>query len=231
MTLLDPEKVTPESAAKIAELAYSAGTDAIMVGGSTGFTREHFESVVLSIKESVDIPVIIFPSGEKSLTGYADAIFFMSLLNSSDREMIIGIHVRAARIIKSLGLEILPMGYVVIEPGMTVGRVGKAMLIPRDEKGIELLKSYALVTEFLGMKYFYVEAGSGAPEPAPPDMIKAVRDEIGITLIVGGGIRRPDQAREIRSAGADVIVTGTIVEEQKDIYSALKGIVNAIKSR
>jgi len=229
MTLLDPEKFDPEKASRIAELAYSAGTDAIMVGGSTGFTREHFENVVLSIKESVDVPVIIFPSGERSLTKYADAIFFMTLMNSTDREILMGIQVRAARTVRALGLETLPMGYVVIEPGMTVGRVGKAQLIPRNDDGIELLKSYGVAAELFGMKYFYIEAGSGAPEPAPPNMVKAVRDEIRITLIVGGGIRRPDQAREIRSAGADIIVTGTIVEKEKDVYAALRNIIGAIK--
>ncbi|HEC96054.1 MAG TPA: geranylgeranylglyceryl/heptaprenylglyceryl phosphate synthase [Euryarchaeota archaeon] len=230
MTLIDPEKVNGEEAARIAESAYSAGTDAIMVGGSTGFTRERFEEVVLGIKEAANIPTIIFPSGSKSLTKYADAIFFMSLLNSESREMIVGEHVKAARIIKELGLETLPMGYVIIEPGMTVGKVGKAMLIPRTQEGTELLVSYALVTQFFGMKYFYIEAGSGAYAPPPPEMVKKIREETSITIFVGGGIRTPESAKEIRKAGADVIVTGTIVEEEKDVYSALKRIIDAIKS-
>ncbi len=230
MTLIDPEKVNREEAARIAESAYSAGTDAIMVGGSTGFTREHFEEVVLGIKENVEIPIIIFPSGSRSLSKYADAIFFMSLLNSESRQMIVGEQVKAAKIIKELGLEPLPMGYVVIEPGMTVGRVGKAMLIPRTSEGAELLVSYALAAEFFGMKYFYVEAGSGAYAPPPPEMIRRVREETSVVLFTGGGIRTPESAKELRKAGADVIVTGTIVEEEKDVYATLKKIVDAIKS-
>ncbi len=229
MTLIDPEKVDGERAARIASEAYAGGTDAFMVGGSIGFDKEKIDEVVLSIKEAAEVPVIIFPSGADRLSEYADAIYFMSLMNSSDVRMVVREQVRGAKKIKEMGLEVIPMGYVVVEPGMTVGKVGKAELITRDKKGIEDAVSYGIAAQFFGMRLFYLEAGSGAPDPVPEEMVKAVRREIGIGLVVGGGIRRREQARKLRIAGADVIVTGTIVEEVSDVENAIREIVKGVK--
>ncbi len=228
MTLIDPDEQTPDKSAEIAKEAKDAGTDAIMIGGSTGLTRELMDETISKIKEVVEIPVIIFPSSASILSPYADALYFLSLLNSRDREMIIGQQMKGAIFVKKMGIEPIPMGYIVVEPGMTVGRVGKVDLIPRNEPEKALM--YALAAQYLGMKLVYLEAGSGAPEPVPPSMIKLVKREIDIPLIVGGGIRKPEDAREIVRAGADIIVTGTIVEISEKIKDALSKLIEAIKS-
>ncbi len=229
MTLIDPEKVDGEEAGRIAEEAYSGGTDAFMVGGSIGFDKDRIDDVVLGIKERAEVPVIIFPSGADRISEHADAIYFMSLMNSKDVRMVVREQARAAKKIKEMGLEVIPMGYVVIEPGMTVGKVGKADLIRRDRQGIHDAISYGLAAQFFGMRLFYLEAGSGAPEPVPTEMVRAVKGEIEIPLVVGGGIRRGDQAKKIREAGADIIVTGTIVEEVRDVERAIREIVRGVK--
>ena len=228
MTLIDPDEQTPDKSAEIAKEAKDAGTDAIMIGGSTGLTRELMDETISKIKEVVEIPVIIFPSSASILSPYADALYFLSLLNSRDREMIIGQQMKGAIFVKKMGIEPIPMGYIVVEPGMTVGRVGKVDLIPRNEPEKALM--YALAAQYLGMKLVYLEAGSGAPEPVPPSMIKLVKREIDIPLIVGGGIRKPEDAREIVRAGADIIVTGTIVEISEKIKDTLSKLIQAIKS-
>ncbi len=227
MTLIDPAKQSAEEAAKIAKEAYEAGTGAIMIGGSTDLNREKVDETVLKIKEAVPIPIILFPSGAHVISKYADAIYFMSLLNSNSPEYLIRQQTIGAPIIKKLGIEPISMGYIIIEPGMTVGRVGKAELIRRDEP--EMAAAYALAAQYFGMQLVYLEAGSGAPEPVPPKMVKVVKDWIDIPLIVGGGIRKAEDARNIVKAGADIIVTGTLVEEVKDIKAAVSEIVKAIK--
>ncbi len=227
MTLIDPDDQTPETAGEIAKAAKNAGTDAIMIGGSTGITKELMDNTIREIKKVVSIPVIIFPNSAHVLSPYADALYFMSLLNSRDVDMIIGQQVKGAIYVKKLGLEPIPMGYIIVEPGMTVGRVGKAVPIPR--KNPELAVAYSLAAQYLGMRMVYLEAGSGAPEPVPADMISAVRKEISVPLVVGGGIRTPEKARGIAKAGADIIVTGTIVEIERDIESKLSELINAIK--
>lgn len=228
MTLIDPAKQEPEKAADIAYEAYMAGTDAIMIGGSTDLSIENVDRTVQEIKRRVDLPIILFPSGAHVISKYADAIYFMSLLNSRSAEYLIRQQVLGAPIVKKLGIEPIPMGYIIVEPGMTVGRVGQADLIRRDRP--EDAAAYALAAQYLGMRLVYLEAGSGAPEPVPPEMVHITKKWIDIPLIVGGGIRRGEDARRIAEAGADIIVTGTLVEEVVDVKDAVAEIVNAIKS-
>ena len=185
MTLIDPAKQEPEKAGEISKVAYDLGTDAIMVGGSTGVTQDNLDATVLEIKKVVKIPVIYFPSGADAMSGYFDAIYFMSMLNSHNLRHVIREQVAGAPIVRRLGLEPISMGYVIIAPGMKVGEVGEADIIPRND--IKSAVSYALAAEYLGMQTVYLEAGSGAPEPVPEDMIKAVKQELK-TLFSSEGV-------------------------------------------
>jgi phosphoglycerol geranylgeranyltransferase len=227
MTLIDPAKQEPSRAGEIAKVAYDLGTDAIMVGGSTGVTQQNLDQTVLAIKAQAHVPVIYFPSGANAISPYSDAIFFMSMLNSRNIKMVIGEQIKGAPIVRKLNLEPLSMGYIIVAPGMKVGEVGEADVIPRDQP--KLAASYALAAQYLGMEYVYLEAGSGAPQPVPEDMIKAVRAAISIPLLVGGGIRDAESAARAKNAGADIVVTGTVVENGN--YSGrLESIIKALRS-
>ncbi len=227
MALLDPDKQTPEEAGRLAKDATKAGTDAIMVGGSTGVTQDLVDATVLAIKKASKVPVVLFPASAGNLSRHADALYFMSLLNSKDARFIVGEQRRAAKAIRGWGLETISMAYLVVAPGMRAGVVGRAEPIPRDEPG--LAADYALAAEMFGMQLVYLEAGSGAPDPVPPAMVRAVRDAIRVPLVVGGGIRTATQAGAIARAGADVVVTGTIVEVARD-EGTLRKIVEAVKA-
>lgn len=227
MTLLDPDDTEPEQAASISKLAVEAGSDAIMLGGSTGLTQELVDDTVKAIKDAVDVPVILFPTTASAVSLYADAIYFMSLLNSKNPRFLFGEQMKAAALIKRSGLEPISMGYIIVEPGMEAGMVGEAECIHRDD--VKSAIGYSVAAELLGMKLIYLEAGSGAPEPVPENIIAGVRAAIDIPLIIGGGIRKPEQARAAVEAGADIIVTGTLVEEE-GIGQSFVELVRAIKS-
>ncbi|HEY5538521.1 MAG TPA: geranylgeranylglyceryl/heptaprenylglyceryl phosphate synthase [Thermoplasmata archaeon] len=226
MTLIDPDKQSPAEARGLASVACAAGTDAVMVGGSTGVTQEKADESVRSIKAGSSVPVILFPSGSSTLSRYADALYFMSLLNSRSPRLIVGEQQKAARLIQTWGLEPIPMAYLIVEPGMRAGEVGEANLIPRNDS--EQAVRWALTAQYLGMRLVYLEAGSGAPEPVPPEMVGAVKSAIDVPLIVGGGIRSPEWAGEIARAGADILVTGTFVERTKD-PNALRDLIAVVK--
>jgi len=229
MTLLDPDKQSPERAGEIASNAYSVGTDAIMIGGSTGVTTQLLDETVQAIKKRVDIPVILFPTNVKTISKFADAIYFMSMLNSRDIRFIVREQMKGAPIIKKLNIEPISLGYIIVEPGMKAGEVGNAEAVKRND--MDTAVGYALSAEYLGMKLVYLEAGSGAPEPVPKDMIKAVKNSISIPLIVGGGIRTKESAEGVISAGADIIVTGTLVENHDDALPTLKDIIKIVKRK
>src|SRR5438477_36107 len=227
MTLLDPDKQAPAEAAALSSEAAAVGTDAIMVGGSTGVTQNQVDATVLAIKEAAKVPVILFPASAANLSPHADALYFMSLLNSRDPRLIIGEQRLAAPVVRAWGLETIPMAYLVVEPGMRAGEVGDAELISRKNPTVAV--QYALAAQLLGMKLVYLEAGSGAPEPVPDRLIHAVREAIEIPLVVGGGIRTPEAAKAAIRAGADIVVTGTIVEVARE-GDALRRIIETVKA-
>lgn len=225
MTLIDPAKQSAKVSGEIAAKACRAGTDAIMVGGSTGVTQENLDETVGQIKRACKLPVIYFPSGANVISRKCDAIYFMSMLNSRNVRNVSGEHARGAPMIKKLGIEPISMGYVIVEPGMKVGEVGEAELVKRGD--LNTLIGYAIATEFFGMDLLYLEAGSGAPEPVPVPMVKAARESVDIPLVVGGGIVTPKQAADLAAAGADIIVTGTLVEND-DFEDRLKQIIEMV---
>jgi phosphoglycerol geranylgeranyltransferase len=227
ITLVDPEKVTPPQASRIVENSKASGTAAIMVGGSTFVSQAHLDDVVKAIKHAVDIPTILFPNNITGISNHADAIWFMSLLNSVDPYFLIGAQILGAPLIKKFGLEPISMGYVIVGEGGTAGIVGKAIPVPYDKP--ELAAAHALAGQYLGMHFLYLEGGSGAKAPVPPEMIRVVKHYIDIPLIVGGGIRSREQALAAASAGADVIVTGNVIESG-DAKGKVSEIVEGIKA-
>lgn len=224
--LLDPAKVSGEEARKYARAAAEGGADLIFIGGSIG-AGVGLNEVVIGAKES-GLPVILFPGNVDGVSPYADAILFMSLLNSTNPYWIIQAQALAAIPIRRMGLEAIPTAYLIVEPGQrsAAGWVGAANPIPRDKPEVAL--AYALAAEMLGMRWIYLEAGSGAEAPVPTEMIRLVRERTKLGIIVGGGIRSPELARERALAGANVLVVGTHFEEGGDLVSKIREMRSAL---
>jgi phosphoglycerol geranylgeranyltransferase len=212
LSLIDPQNVTPKKACELAKKLQEMGSSAIMVGGSTVVSQRELDEIIKSIKNNVSIPIILFPNGIAGISEYADAIFFSSLMNSINPYYITGAQALGAPLVKRYGLEVLPMGYVIVGSNTgAAGFVGQALPIPSDKP--ELGSMYALAAEYLGMRFVYLEAGSGSKMPVSKEMISLVRNSVGIKVIVGGGIKTTQHAREIVNAGADILITGTLIEE------------------
>ncbi len=225
-TLIDPEKVTPQQASSIAENSCSSGTSAIMIGGSTFVSPTHLDDVVLAIKDAIKLPTILFPNNVTGISHHADAIWFMSLLNSTDPYFVIGAQVLGAPLIKKYQLEAISMGYIIVGDGGTAGIIGKAVAVPYDKS--ELAVAHALAGQYLGMHFIYLEGGSGAKKPVPPEMIHAVTRNVDVPVVVGGGIRNKDGAIAAVGAGAAAIVTGNITESS-DSRQRIAEIVEGIR--
>ncbi len=226
-TLIDPDRQTPEELKGRVKRCAAYGTDAIMVGGTSSFRQELLDETVLTIKKAVDLPVILFPNSAAALSKHADYIFFMSLLNAEDPRFLIREQAAAAPIVERSRLRPISMAYIVVSmsrrPTAIERRAKRDIIGPKDD---EKALGYALAAEYLGLSCVYLEAGSGADRPVPLHLIRAVRARIRVPLIVGGGIRTAEQAASIAEAGADVIVTGTIVERN---LLKLKSIIRAIQ--
>lgn len=229
LTLIDPDphKQTPKDAAQIAKLAEQAGSNGIMVGGSTAFGI--IDETLQRIKQEVRIPVILFPGNISGLSRFADAVFFMSLLNSRTTYWIVDAQTLGARYIKQFNLEPIAMAYLIVDPGGTAGYVGDARLIPRHKPEIAL--GYALAAQYMGFSMVYLEAGSGADNAVPLPMVKTVAKYLDIPLAVGGGVTTAEEAAAVASAGADIIVQGTVVERtiREDSGKSLSKTIQAIR--
>jgi len=231
--VIDPDDQTPEMAAKRAIACVLAGTNCIFVGGSTAIDGTPVHDTVLAIQEALelckwnatqdsessedmwDIPVLLFPSGARALSPAADGITFMTLMNSTNLQFVMGEQVLGGPIVQQMGIEPIPMGYIVFAPGGKVGEVGEADLIQSDQ--MERCIAYASTVECFGFPLIYLEAGSGATSPVPPEMIAASRKSApNALLIVGGGMHNGKLAQQSVKAGADWIVTGNLTEEFDD---------------
>jgi phosphoglycerol geranylgeranyltransferase len=212
LVLLDPNRKTPSALAKFARSMEKAGADGFLIGSSI-MVSSIFERAVRAVKKAVKIPLIIFPNGSGMLCEAADAVLFISLISGRNPNLLIDEQVKAAPIIKILGLEPIPTGYILIESGnlTSVCYLSNTIPIPRDKP--EITKAHALAAEYMGMKMVYLEAGSGASMPVPTETVREVSKYINLPIIVGGGITDPSYARKIALAGASFVVVGNVLEK------------------
>lgn len=226
ITLIDPMKQSPEAAGRLALTAQEVGSDLILVTGLSGLTQRHLLETTRAIKEKIAIPMVYSPAGGEALCFSFDALFFGSLLNAKNPSYVYGGQAHAAIILKRMELEAIPVGYIMVEPGMKMGEAAGVDLVSRENYW--LATSYAVAAELFGMGYVYFESGTNAAQPIPAGMIRAVKKELSVPLIVGGGIRTAVDARRVRQAGADMVVTGTIIENA-GYRERLRSILSALK--
>jgi len=226
LSLIDPDKQSAEEGAKIAKISYENGADVILVGGSIGAQGSFLDETLKKIKENVQIPVVLFPGNIGTLSQYADAVYFMQMMNSKDVYWSTTAQIQGAPTVRKMGIEPIPTGYIVLEPGMAVGWISNANLVPRNRP--DLAAATALAAEYLGARLIVMDSGSGAPEPAPVELIKAVKSVLSVPLIYGGGIRTPEQAYEIIKAGADGVQIGTAFELDESTKK-IKAMAEAVK--
>lgn len=213
--LVDTEVSDVAESADLARAAESAGASAILVGGSSATDQMEMSQATKKIKDRLQkIPVILFPGNVTGIVPDADAILFSTLMNSENPYFITQAQALGAPAVAKFGLEPLPTAYLVVGEGTTAWFVGSARGIPREKS--KIAAAYALAAQFLGMRFVYLEAGSGAKASVSPEMVKTVRRTFGGFLIVGGGIRDAETAMDIVDAGADALVLGTLVERDGD---------------
>jgi len=226
IVLLDPDKLGILEIVDLAKKAEKDEVDALLVGSSL-LLSSNFDKAVQKIKENVKIPVIIFPGNANQVSPYADAILFLSLISGRNPNLLIGEQVKAAPVIKEYNLETIPTGYMLVESGQisSVQFMSQTLPLPKDKP--DIAKAHALAAEYLGMKLIFLEAGSGAKESVPEELILEIKDFITLPLIVGGGIREPEQAYKKAKSGASFVVIGNALEQSKN-QTRLKEFSQAI---
>ncbi|MCI0558435.1 MAG: geranylgeranylglyceryl/heptaprenylglyceryl phosphate synthase [Nitrososphaera sp.] len=227
LPLIDSEN--SKDAAVLAKKLEAMDASAILVGGSSAIDQLELAKVVTELKANITLPVILFPGNITGVSPKADAILFSSLLNSENPYFITEAQALGALAVKKYGIEPLPTAYIIVGEGTAAWFVGRARGIPFHKPNIAVM--YSLAAQYMGMRFVYLEAGSGASQNVPPEMVSAVRKQFDGILIVGGGIRDAETAELIAKAGADIIVIGTMIEKDGNWQQRFSSIVKAIRSR
>lgn len=225
--LVDPDKTTDETGILLGKTAQELGLPVILVGGSI-LTEGNLDHCIRTLKQHFSGKVLLFPGNTLQISAEADGILFLSLISGRNPELLIGKHVIAAPYIKKAGLETIPTGYMLIESGQqtSVSYMSHTFPIPYHKTDIAVCT--AMAGEMLGLKCIYMDAGSGAQRAVSAEMIRAVSALLQIPLIVGGGIRSPEDALAAAKAGADLIVVGNVLEKSPEL---LREMAAAIQTR
>ncbi len=226
LVLLDPDRLKANHLLQAVETYQKAGVDAFLVGSSL-LLSNCFEQTVRVVKQASQVPVIIFPGNSHQISSEADAILYLSLISGRNPDYLIGEHVKSAGLVKEYNLEPISTGYIIIDSGKmtSVLYMSNTKPIPADKP--DIVKAHALAAQFLGMKLIYLEAGSGAENHVPLEIVKEVKQTLNIPLIVGGGIREPETAQSIVQSGADFVVIGNALEKESSL-THLKKFAGAI---
>lgn len=218
--LIDPDKYSPGSLSRTVKLGMNAGVDYFFLGGSL-LMHDTQSQYINFIKKNTDIPVVLFPGNNMQLNNKADGILLLSLISGRNPDMLIGRHVISAPYLKASNLEIISTGYMLIESGRTTAVTYMSNTIPIPSHKNDIAVCTAMAGEMLGLKLIYMDAGSGAMNPVPGEMISAVKKSIRLPLIIGGGITTPEMAKEAFTAGADVVVVGNGIEHDPGLITSI----------
>jgi putative glycerol-1-phosphate prenyltransferase len=222
--LLDPDKIDLNSVEVLIEKIHQSPATHIFIGGSL-VENNIIDELILRIRQLYlfwgweALPIVLFPGNPSQISDKADAILFLSLISGRNPDFLIDHQVKAAPILKQTQLEIISTGYILIESGTetAVKRVSKTMPIDRNNSDLALATAQA--GEMLGNKLIYLEAGSGAKQAVPLEMIRKISQNIEIPLLVGGGIIDLQGIQKAYDSGADLVVIGTAFENDIDFFN------------
>jgi phosphoglycerol geranylgeranyltransferase len=219
--LIDPDKIDITHIPAFFKKVHESIITHVFVGGSTDEAKQ-LETIVKTIKQHTNLPVLIFPGSHEQITEAADGILFLSLLSGRNPTYLIEQQIQSVSKLINTSLEIIPTGYILIDGGVetAVQRVSETQPISQEDE--KLILYTALAGQFSGKQLIYLEAGSGAKKMVKPELIKEVSSQLKIPLIIGGGIRSKTQLNEAFQAGADLVVIGTAFEENEAFLLELR---------
>ena len=209
VVLIDPDK----PAAVDALCPHLSLPDLIFVGGSTG---ENTQACIAQLRQFTDRPIVLFPGNIAQFTPAADALLFLTLLNAKTPDVLIYPHIQVAQQVLHTGIETIPMGYILIDGDRKSSVEIATNCTPIPQNDVDKIVSMAIAGQLLGKSLIYLEAGSGAHAPVSPDIIRTVRAQLQLPLIVGGGITTPQAMLRAYEAGADMVVIGNHFEQYPD---------------
>jgi putative glycerol-1-phosphate prenyltransferase len=218
--LIDPDKMELNNILAFVKKVNASIATHIFVGGSN-VKDKVTEDLVHEIKKHTKLPIVLFPGDVSQITPEANALLYLSLISGRNSDYLIGKHVESVSKLRHSELEVIPTGSILIENGKETAVERVSETLPMSRLNIQDVVDTALAGELLGLQLVYLEAGSGATHPVERKMISEVKKALNIPVVVGGGIRTKQQLNEAYTAGADLVVIGTAIEEDESFFNQL----------
>lgn len=215
--LLDPDKINWEQLDYLIARIYESPATHVFIGGSL-VTTNRIDELIIRLKQKIDLPIVLFPGNPSQISKEADGILFLSLVSGRNPDFLIEHQVKAAPILKQTQLEIIPTAYLLIESGTVTAVEKVSQTKPLDRNNLNLVLATAQAAEMMGNKLVYLEAGSGAKNAVPSEMVRLVAKNLTIPIIVGGGIIAFDQITKMYESGAAIVVIGTAFEKDLNFF-------------
>lgn len=217
--LIDPDKTKGKTLEQIIKKIERSKANYIFAGGS--LISSNIDTCIEIIKSNTAKPVILFPGSYTHISLKADAILLLSLLSGRNPDYLIGNHVLAASKLHFSDLEVISTGYILIDGGNTtsVQYISNTQPIPADKP--DIVVATAMAGEMIGNKLIYLEAGSGAKNSVPDNIISEVKKHCKIPIITGGGIKTKKSVEKKFLAGSNITVIGSAIESDPELISKL----------
>lgn len=225
--LIDPEKELMNSNISLYHRLDQSPIDLILIGGST-MKEGSVDTVINQIRSQSHHPIYLFPGNGRQLSGHADGILLPILISGRNPDYLIDKHVKYARKIKSLGIETIPVGYILIgNYNSTTAKTTNTS--PLAENDLDQIIATAIAAQLMGMKAVYLEAGSGSHQMISTQMVQSVKSEIDIPIIIGGGINSLSKLEKALPSAADMIVIGNILERKPELLEQFSAVIEENK--
>lgn len=215
---LDPDREIGDEAL---DRVCLSGTDAIMVGGSTGVTFDNTVELLARVRR-YEAACVLEVSDEEAIVPGFDLYMIPVVLNAARAEWVTGRHQRAIRDYGAM-LDwslVVPEGYVVLNASSTVAQLTEADTALDDKDVVAYAR---LADKLLRMPIVYIEYSGSFGDMALVKRAAGVLQQA--RLFYGGGIDGPERAR-LAAEAAHTIVVGNAVYD--DLERAL-ATVAAVK--
>ncbi|MBY0220358.1 heptaprenylglyceryl phosphate synthase [Paenibacillus illinoisensis] len=213
---LDPDREITDEAL---DLVCMSGTDAIIVGGSSGITYDNTVDLMSRVRR-YELPCVLEVSDLEAVVPGFDGYLIPMVLNATDSKWMIGHHQQA---IERFGYLIpwdllIAEGYIVLNADSTVARLTGA----DTELTTGAAVAYAQAAErLLNLLIVYMEYSGTFGDM---ELVGETHRQLDRAhLIYGGGIDNPEKAAQASEA-ADTVVVGNIV------YSDLKKALETVQA-
>lgn len=218
---LDPDRELSDEAL---ERICLSGTDAVMVGGSSGVTFDNTVDLLARIRR-YEVPCVLEVSEQEAIVPGFDLFLIPIVLNARNPEWIVG---RQRQALREYGAimdwsQIVTEGYIILNGDSTAARVTDA----EAELDLKDVEAYARMADRLfRCPIVYMEYSGMFGNM---DDVKRVRGLLATArLFYGGGVDSPEKAVEATRSAHTVVVGNAVYHDLEQALATVKAVKESV---